>query len=151
MSTKTVTLLDELVESVAWIDGLSCKGRAFAVSFGCQRGQGGIYQLCLGMVRREQGFTAASSVEMFKDLLEKFDFTEVECVVGWLVLGSTRRTRSRWESSLFENVAEDFALEVCLKSHRFKSLSDRVVPFQFCQCRCGVDHCRTVLVQGAVG
>ena len=63
------------------------------------------------------GFTAASSsVEMFEDLFEKFDLTEVECVVGWLVLGSTRRTRSRCGSSLFENVAEDRALKVCLKS-----------------------------------
>ena len=63
------------------------------------------------MVRRETGFPAASSVEMFEDQFEKFDLVEVECVVGWLVLGSTRRTRS-----LFENVAEDRAQEVCLKS-----------------------------------
>ena len=68
------------------------------------------------MVRRDKRFSAASSVEMFKDLFEKFDLTEVECVVGWLVLGSTRRTRLRCGSSLFENVAEDRALEVCLKS-----------------------------------
>ena len=63
------------------------------------------------MLRREKGFSAASSVEIFEDLFEKFDLMEVECVVGWLVLGSTRRTRS-----LFENVAEDRAPEVCLKS-----------------------------------